>query len=528
MRTTHLDHGPARNSLLGLFTLSIGLAAGGASAQINLLKPSVVKPATGATQTQTVQLVTPKIITPTAGTGTGTTVTPVTSATAWGSYKNLFAADSPWNSRPVSPIFSTVTVPTSYYFPAIANGAYSTGVFQALTTDAPMTIYGPTTAAGIADPDSGFNRGSITVPHWPASAVGATGTDGHADIVDESTGIVHSFWQLKQISGKWTAALYSWAPLNGRGFGDPAHYYQGARAAGVPTSAGVIRLAEINDGKTTYMHALAMSLTYNALASGNTADNPAYIFPATSSDYDANQNTGTIPEGALLMLPSTYDTSKIANKDLKKIADTLKLYGAYVVDRNYGTPYVIYVENPSAATVNPPTFNLMPNGWDNTIAGQLDDIRANLRQVTGAKSWVDGNNQTTVRTSSNFNNLSMRGPWQLNGGPQLGSFDTWTQTLNFPATATTIYQSTVGGPSSVIWAKAVPGTTQLLTVKSTGGASVQFGVYSGSTPFYGSPRLTNGQTARFVWPTGGWAVMSAGSGVGAASSVTITMTQVTP
>lgn len=526
MRTIHLDHGLARHSLIGLFAVSIGLAAGSSSAQINLVKPSTAKPVTSVTQTQTVQLVTPTIVNPSTPSTPATS--PASTTTAWGTYKTLFAADSPWNSRPVSPVFGANTVPTSYYFPAISGGIYSTGVFQALTTDGPMTVYGPNATTGISDPDSGGYRSSITLPHWPATTLPATGSDGHADIVDESTGIVHSFWQLQQNNGKWTAALYSWSPLKGRGFGDPAHYYQGARAAGVPTSAGVIRVSEINDGKPTYMHALAMSLTYNALASGTTPDNPAYVFPATSSDWDANANTGKIPEGALLMLPPTYDTTKIANKDLKKIADTLKLYGAYVVDRNQGTPYVIYVENAPSTMVNPPVFNLMPNGWDNTIAAQLDDIRANLRQVVSAKSWVDGNNQTVTRATNNFNIMSMRGPWQLNGGGQLGSFDTWAQTMNFPATSTTIAQSTATGTTGVNWAYPAQGTTQLLSVKATGNAAAQLTVYSGGNVVFNSPRLSNGQTARFVWPANGWSVMSAFSGTGAPSSVTATLTTVTP
>lgn len=519
MRTLIYDRRLARTHLLGLFAAGLSLAAANSSAQINLVKPTVVKPATTVTTTQTVQLVKPVIVTPVTSTPAATK--------AWGTYATLFAADSPWNSRPVSPVFGTFVIPTSYYFPTIANGAYSTGIFQALSTDKPMTIYGITDAGGINDPDSGFNRPSITLPHWPAGTMPATGTDGHADIVDESTGIVHSFWQLGQTNGKWRAALYSWSPLKGRGFGDPAHYYQGARAAAVPTSAGVIRVSEINDGKPTYMHALAMSLTYNALASGLTTDNPAYIFPATSSDWDASANTGKIPEGALLMLPPSYDTTKIANAQLKKVADTLKLYGAYVVDRNYGTPYVIYVENPLPTAVNPPSINLMPNGWDNNIASLLDDIRANLRQVVSAKSWVDGNGQATVPTKS-FNNVSMRGAWQLNGGSQLGTFDTWSQTLTIPATATGTYQSTVGGLSGVSWGGPAAGSTQLMTVKATGGGSVQTTVYSGSTMYSQGPRLSDGQTARLVWPPNAWMVMSAAGGAGVSSTVSMTMTTVTP
>ena len=229
---------------------------------------------------------------------------------AYGTYLRPFAVNSLWNSRPVNPVFGTFVIPTSSYFPAISSGAYSTGVFLAASTDQAMTVVGTgstaTTTVGVADPDSGGSR-VVTIPRWPADVLPATGTDGHADIVDPITNIIHSFWQLKQVNGQWRAALYSWSKLSGNGWGDPAHYYQGARAVGIPASAGLIRKDELKDGLPTFPHALAMSLTFNALSDGVT--NPAYVFPATSADNSASANTGAIPQGALLMLPPSFDSS---------------------------------------------------------------------------------------------------------------------------------------------------------------------------------------------------------------------------
>ena len=100
-------------------------------------------------------------------------------AGVFGTYLRPYAADSLWNSRPLNPVFGTFQIPKSSYFPTVASGAYSTGVFLASATDAPMTIVGPgstaTSTVGVADPDSGTNR-VITLPRWPAAVLPASGT----------------------------------------------------------------------------------------------------------------------------------------------------------------------------------------------------------------------------------------------------------------------------------------------------------------------------------------------------------------
>jgi hypothetical protein len=441
-----------------------------------------------------------------------------TVAITYGSYLHPYATNSLWNSRPVNPVFDTFVIPKSSYFPSIGSGAYSTGVFVASSTDGPMTVVGPTSTdtvtVGVSDPDTGASH-VVTIPHWPAGVLPASGTDGHADIVDPVTKTIHSFWKLKQINGRWTAALYSWSNLSGTGWGDPAHYYQGARAVGLPASAGLIRKDEIKDGRATYTHALALSLTYNALSNG--VGRPAYVFPATSADSSLSTNTGAIPEGALLMLPPSFDSSNIVNPDLKKIVETLKVYGAYVVDRNVGTPFVIYVENDSG-------FSLMPNGWDNTIANQLDQIRAGLRQVTSAQDWVDANGNSVsnaISAQQRMNILSMRGPWNKQSGTATATYDTATQSLQFGATTTkTVYVNANNtGMTRVQWAVPKAGTYVNFTAVATGGATLRLQIKTNGVLTFDSQNLANGQSIRFLWPANPTLTLIATSGTSGASSV---------
>jgi len=454
---------------------------------------------------------------PSSNPSLGQTTPSSTGDGVFGTYLRPYAANSLWNSRPLNPVFGTFVIPKSSYFPTVASGAYSTGVFLATATDAPMTVVGPgstaTNTVGVADPDSGSNR-VITLPRWPASVLPASGTDGHADIVDPVTNIVHSFWQLKQQNGRWTAAMYSWSKLGGTGWGDPSHYYQGARAVGIPASAGLIRKHEIKDGLAAYPHALAMSLTFNGLANGD--GTPAYVFPATAADNSAAANTGAIPQGSLLMLPPSFDSSTIANPDLRKIVETLKLYGAYVVDRNTGTPFVIYVENDAG-------FNLMPKGWDNTVADQLDKIRASLRQVTSAQSWIDGNgNMIAARNvPQSMNILSMRGGWYRQSGTGTGEYDPITQKFSFAATTTkTVYVNANNtGLTPVKWAKPQAGTYLNLTVSATGGAKLRLQVKSGDTFTHDTWDLVDGKSVRILWPENASLVLIATSGTSGASTV---------
>ncbi|WP_194727053.1 Atrophin-1 multi-domain protein [Noviherbaspirillum malthae] len=429
----------------------------------------------------------------------------------WGTPETPFAADSLWNSRPVDPQFHDFQIPPADYYPSVAQGKWSTGVFLATPSDPPMTIHGLPGHEGVWDPDAEASR-TVTLPHWPHDVTPASGTDGHADIIDLDRNMIHSFWQLRQANGKWFAAQYSWTRLNGRGWADPAHYFQGARAAAVPTLAGLIRKHEVADGQPIYRHVLAMSLTFNALEAS-----PGYIFPATSTDTDAaKRNTGRIPLGALLMLPPTFDTSRLKDPSLRRVAETLKVYGAYVVDANHGTPFQIYVENGA-------DFDLHKDGWNAIAAADLQEIRRSLRQVSTTRGWIDGNNKRFYPTS-NLNRLSMRGPWRLLQGNEVGQFDSWRQAVLFPASVNRIVQMNDSSRSirPVFWAKLIPGRMYKLTAHATGGATLRLQLHdkkSGRRVF-DSGELKTGKSCIFAWPTVDSGVtVQVSSGIGQASSV---------
>jgi len=418
-------------------------------------------------------------------------------AIEFSSYARPFTADSLWNSVPVSPTFSNYIIPDSLYNPTANTPAFSASCFYADATDAAMTIKVGPGYGGIHDRDAEKMVSELTIPHWPANVIPATGSDGHADIFDMETRVIHSFYKLKNVNGEWTSLLYAWSPLNGTGWGDPAHYYQGGRATGVAACAGMIRVHEVDDGDTMFRHALAVSLTDNALSK-------SYVFPATSTDVDVSNYSGQIPEGALLMLPSNFDVSRIQTPLVKKIANTLKTYGAYVIDRNYGTPYVIYSEIGAATRVT-------GSGWY-----ELTLIQKALRMVTSVQGWLDGNGNS-FQANKNLNVLSFRGPWARgysyqadsdicnNNCSQLGKFDSIQQAVVFDTTDEEIVQSNPSGRSvtHVSWAKPKKGYKYQLTAATTGGGKLRFVIRDpekNDYVSYDSKALIDGQSVTFTWP----------------------------
>ena len=381
-----------------------------------------------------------------------------------GTYQRPFSAQSPWNSKPVNPVLGDASIPADEFSPSIHNGDYSLGVFQASSGGTTVVVRGTDDARGIWNADAEAFQPSVSIARWPTGVVPAAGADGHADIIDATSGIVHSFWQLRSVNGQWRATQYSWSPLRGRGWGSPTHYSQGARASGVPAGAGLIRKHEVNDGDTQYRHALAMSLTYSGLAA-----NPSLTFPATLSDGDsARTNFGSIPMGSLLMLPASFDSASITHPQLRKIVETLKTYGAYVVDRNHGTPFVIYAETGSDLTFH-------RNGWDSQLAADLDRIRAELRPVKQAEGWVDANGQMFTPQQDGFNLLSMRGAWVTLYGTNTSKYNTWTQKLHFPYNAPVAQIAAFGKNilAQTPWAKPIGGRTYTFQANTSGGATAR-------------------------------------------------------
>lgn len=432
-------------------------------------------------------------------------------AEPWGSYQRPFDVRSPWNARPVKPVLGDYEIPLSKYHPNVAEGRFSTGVFLAAQGDPAVEVWPAPGRPGVWDPDAEQHLPKVVVPRWPRDVVPAWGGDGHADIVDPVSGMVHSFFQLRFVEGRWIATQHAWTRLDGRGWGDPGHYFQGARAAGVPSMAGIIRKHELRDGDALFRHPLAMSLDFSGLSA-----RPSYIYPATAADATAaTTNTGRIPEGGLLMLPPQFDAGSIQHPTLRKIAETLKVYGAYVVDRNSGTPYIIYVENGS-------NFQLHEGGWNNTTARDLQRIRAALRQVVAVDGWLDGEGQPMEMVRA-LNLLSLRGPWQLRQGRQAGKYRSLEQAVVFEATGEPVVQTNSSGRNlhGVHWALPQAGSSYRLAATATGGASVQLQVLGADrTVLHDSGPVAGGEAHTFVWPpqhTGVALTVRNGGGTRAAS-----------
>ena len=443
--------------------------------------------------------------------------TPDVQLLEFGTYEHPFSADSLWNSRPRQVAFGDFVIPADKFHPLVGGGKYSTTAFLAKPTDSPMTVYPPAGKTGVWNPDAEQNMPSITIPHWPAETVGAEGSDGHADIVDTETGIIHSFWQLRKDGERFITEQYAWTRLDGRGWGDAAHYFQGARAAGVSSIAGLIRAHEINDGKDQYFHALAMSLTYSGLSRKE-----QYVFPATAGDREYQKNFGGMPEGALVMLPPTFDVESISNPDLRKVVRTLMTFGAYIIDRNDGTPFYIYVENGAG-------YNLHPGGWKSKTGEDLQAIRAALRQVTYAKGWVNGHGKP-MQPPEPMNLLSMRGQWKpvVTGGA-VPQFDTHAQAAVFGKTGKISHAENASGRSisNLHWAKPVPGRTYKFSVYATNGGAAYLRFWGAGKEQFNTGKLKTDEYATIKWPDcAGTPILGVVSGIGEETLIRCTLTEI--
>ena len=216
------------------------------------------------------------------------------------------------------------------------------------------------------------------------------------------------------------------------------------------------------------------------------------MYPATTADASASANTGAIPLGGLMMLPASFNSAAIVNPELRKVAETLKTYGAYVVDRNYDTAYSIYVENGA-------NFSLMKT-WDARVIADLENIRAALRQVVGVESWLDGDGNKR-QTPAQPEILSMRGIWQLPlGGLSAGVFDSWRQSVVFPATAKKISAVNYTSLSKVSWSVPAGGTAMRFLSATTGGATMRLQVMVAGVVTVDSGNMFNGVWHDFTWP----------------------------
>jgi len=269
-------------------------------------------------------------------------------------------------------------------------------------------------------PDAEAFRAEITVPHWPAAVTAATeATAMPILLIRQAASSIRFGSLLNRTTG------------NGLQRNMPGHVLTAA--------VGVILLTIFKDhGRLAYQLRQGWCASTNRRwpndvpsRLGNVAhlqrfasESGLHISGYFSRQHCSNHKQWEIPIGALLMLPPTYNTSQIASPALRKIAETLKLYGAYVVDRNQGTPYVIYVENGAS-------FHLNKGRLEQCCGQRVGSHQIQPASSLVCKSWVDGNDKPfTPKQSPNI--LSLRGPWKGSTGQLLAFSIHGNNPLSFP------------------------------------------------------------------------------------------------
>lgn len=158
----------------------------------------------------------------------------------------------------------------------------------------------------------------------PEGAKPSPGTDGAMVVVDRSSGRSYDFWRARPSSdGSWTASWGGIVDLSGDGYTPGA----AQTGAGVPRLAGVVRVAEVEQGEIP--HALAFA-TDNACEG-------EHRYPASKTD-GWSPAEGCIPEGARIQLDPDVDLDALEGLTPaeRTVARALQTHGAYAMD-NAGT-----------------------------------------------------------------------------------------------------------------------------------------------------------------------------------------------
>lgn len=178
--------------------------------------------------------------------------------------------------------------------------------------------------------------------------------DGHMVIVDEFSGCIYDFWQMRYKNGYWLAGWGNTLQLNSDGF-FPKGF--SARGSGIELLQGLIWPQELEAGEIN--HALIFSYDYTK--SGGP------VAPATESDGTSNASWA-IPEGALIQLDPSLDLNALGLNSYEKIiAKALQKYGMYCADDGGGIS--LYAINPISSKSNP-----YQNIWGDQTYIYLDKI----------------------------------------------------------------------------------------------------------------------------------------------------------
>lgn len=126
----------------------------------------------------------------------------------------------------------------------------------------------------------------------PATALAASGGDGHMSVVETATGWEYDFWQAGPLPAPGGTLAVAWGGMtriDGAGLGS------GANAANFGSYAGIVRLEELGAGQIN--HALVIHAS---------CDNGTYVYPAAKTGQSCasigQSNTNAPPMGTRFQL----------------------------------------------------------------------------------------------------------------------------------------------------------------------------------------------------------------------------------
>lgn len=428
-------------------------------------------------------------------------------------FRSPYSAQSPWKAQPVNPTLGDGVIPSNEY----AYVPFQAPIYYARASDPSVTIVGP--SGGTVNVPDEITHRNIILPHFPAGVATPPGGDAEVAIYDSTTGLLHSFWQLRYRNGQWIANTYAVESAAGWGFGTPSRPFN-VRASGSSPIAGALRnweLPSYRDAGSHPMHALAMGLGADSILADSTFTGGP-IYPATAQDAGflyTGKAPNAWPMGTLFMLPPSFDLEALSTAGAIAVAKTLMKFGAYLVDESPNTCGFYCEWDPDSV------------GWPDISYGLLGHhsnadftvIRNALRAVTAVEGWLDGSgNPWTPPTWAQMQLLSMRGPWRAVSGTIAGGFDTAANFFIAHAGAPFIAHRIIQQPSAPStggwwqnWADSggwftvpAPGRKYTLSVVGSGALTASLSVWDQtlSASYFTSSAKSPGQQQTFVWPNG--------------------------
>lgn len=264
-------------------------------------------------------------------------------------YSKLYSPTSVWNKKlSTDPIHSNSVnlvkelsaqnrIAAPWVNIAKPYGEYSTGIYWVDATTPKKPVFLPSKPGSTNDLI--LQKGVPIPPTFQA----ATGTDGHACVIDVSADIEYNFWQLK-----WNPSLSRWEssdagiiPNVSTDDGRLELYNQStktgwncATATHLPLFGGTITLPELAAG--VIPHALRIAITRARKDSG--------VWPAQTSDGDYT-GLNAISEGQRFRFPANITIDTNWTPLTKMLVTAIRDYGLVVTDKSSGN--VLFVEDPT-------------------------------------------------------------------------------------------------------------------------------------------------------------------------------------